>query len=339
MKLLVTGGAGFIGSNFIHYILKKYPDDWVFNLDKLTYAGNLDNLKNIGKNRRYKFVKGDICNRKIVDKVVSEVEVIVNFAAETHVDRSILGAVPIIKTNIFGTFNLLEAAKRYKIKKFVQISTDEVYGSIQNGSFNEKSLLDASSPYSSSKAAADLLALSYFKTFKVPVAITRSTNNFGPYQHPEKFIPLFITNLLENKKVPLYGQGANIRDWLYVEDNCRAIDLVLRRGQIGEVYNIGAKSEFTNLAVVKMLLKNIKKDFSSVEYVIDRPAHDLRYSLEIKKIKKLGWRPIYKFHQALQKTIKWYKDNEWWWKKIKSKSFKNYYQRQYIKRKKTLSSL
>ncbi len=332
MKLLITGGAGFIGSNFIRYLLKKYKNYKIFNLDKLTYCGNLDNLIDVEKNPRYKFFKGDIADKKIVEKLVKNVDVIINFAAESHVDRSILEPDSFIKTDIFGTFTLLEAAKKFKIKKFIQISTDEVYGSRKIGYFKETDPLNPSSPYSASKAGADLLTLAYFKTYNLPVLITRSTNNYGPYQYPEKIIPLFITNLLEGKKVPLYGRGLNKRDWLYVLDNCRAIDLILHKGKIGEIYNIASGYELTNLELTKIILKELNKDESWIEFVKDRPGHDFRYALDCSKIKKLGWRPIYQFKKAIKETIDWYKKNQWWWKKLKSGKFLEYYKRQYEKK-------
>jgi len=332
MKILVTGGAGFIGSNFIRYILRKYPRYKIFNLDKLTYAGNLDNLRDVEKNPGYKFFKGDICDKKIVKNLIKKVDVIVNFAAESHVDRSILEPDSFIKTDIFGTYTLLEAARKYKIKKYLQISTDEVYGSQKTGYFKETDPLNPSSPYAASKASADLLTLAYFKTHSLPVLITRSTNNYGPYQYPEKIIPLFITNLLEGEKVPLYGKGLNKRDWLYVLDNCRAIDLILHQGKIGEIYNVAGDQELTNLELTKIILKEIGKDSSWIEYVKDRPGHDFRYAIDCSKIKKLGWRPIYKFAKTIKETINWYKDNSWWWKKLKLGGYLEYYKKQYEKK-------
>jgi dTDP-glucose 4,6-dehydratase len=317
MKLLVTGGCGFIGSNFIRYILEKYPDYKIINLDKLTYAGNPNNVKDVEKKfkDRYKFVKGDICNKKIVEKLISNVDVIVNFAAETHVDRSIIDAGSFVLTDIFGTYVLLEACRKFN-KKFVQISTDEVYGSIEKGSFKETDKLEPRNPYSASKAGAELLARSYFITHEVPVIITRSSNNYGPYQYPEKIIPLFITNLIRGKKVPVYGDGKNIRDWLYVIDNCKAIDIVLHEGKSGEIYNIGGECEKTNIELTKMILKFMGKDESYIEYVPDRKGHDKRYSLDNTKIRKLGWRPETKFEDGLKQTVEWYKNNEWWWKPL-----------------------
>jgi len=315
-KILITGGAGFIGSNFIRHILNKYADYHITNLDKLTYAGNPDNLKDISKNKRYKFVKGDIADAKVVEKAMKGCDIIINFAAETHVDRSIHGAAEFVRTNVFGTHTLLEAAKKLGTKLFIQISTDEVYGSIAEGSFKETDPLLPNSPYSSTKAGSDLLSRSYFVTYKLPVIITRSSNNFGPNQYPEKVIPLFITNLLRNKKVPLYGDGMNVRDWLYVVDNCEAIDLVMHKGKAGEIYNIGGTTEITNLELTHIVLEMLGKDKRSIEYVKDRLGHDRRYSLDITKLKRLGWSPRYDFKEALETTIAWYKNNKPWWAKL-----------------------
>lgn len=329
MRLLVTGGAGFIGSNFIRFILAKHPDYKITNLDKLTYAGNLDNLKDIENDDNYRFVKGDICDKNAVSRLVKDADAVVHFAAETHVDRSIMDAGEFITTDVHGTFVLLNEAKKAGIKKFIHISTDEVYGSIEHGSFTEESVLNPTNPYSASKAGADRLAYSYFKTFDVPVCITRSSNNFGPYQHPEKFIPLFITNSIENNKLPLYGDGKNKRDWLYVIDNCRAVDLVLHKGKIGEVYNIGGGNEFENIEIVKIILDELKKPESLVSYVNDRPGHDRRYSLNFDKIKKLGFKPASDFVDVLKATIRWYAKNSWWWAKLKSGQYREYYEKQY----------
>jgi dTDP-glucose 4,6-dehydratase len=331
MKLLITGGAGFIGSNFIRHILKKYPDYKIINLDKLTYCGNLENLKDIENNSNYSFVKGDICDKEIVDKLVSQVDVIIHFAAETHVDRSITDAITFIETDVIGTFTLLEAARKHNVKKFIQISTDEVYGEIKEGSFKETDELKPRNPYSAAKAAADRLAYSFFATYKLPVIITRSSNNYGPYQYPEKVIPLFVTNLLEGKKVPLYGDGLNIRDWLFVDDNCEAIDFILHNGKLGEVYNVAGKSEVTNLELTKFILKELGKDESFIEHVKDRPGHDKRYSLNINKVQQLGWQPKHNFQEAMKQTIQWYKNNNDWWKKIKDGTFQEYYNKQYKK--------
>ncbi|MBU1912766.1 MAG: dTDP-glucose 4,6-dehydratase [Candidatus Omnitrophica bacterium] len=317
MKILVTGGCGFIGSNFIRYMLKKYSAYKIVNLDKLTYCGNPDNLKDIEGDKRYAFIKGDICDKKIVDKIIKDCDTVINFAAESHVDRSISDASEFIRTNIQGVYVLLEAAKRHNIKRFIQISTDETYGSIRKGSFKETSPLHPNSPYSAAKAGGDHLAMAYYRTFKTPVIVTRSSNNFGPYQYPEKVIPLFITNLLENKKVPLYGDGMNVRDWLYVTDNCTAIDLVLHKGKIGEVYNIGASFEIPNIELAKIILKNLGKTDKMINYVSDRLGHDRRYSLDSSKVRKLGWKPSKSFDIAIKETINWYKANTTWWQKLK----------------------
>ena len=317
MKILVTGGCGFIGSNFIRHILKKYPDYQIINLDKLTYCGNLCNLNDIENDKRYAFVKGDICDKKIVEKAIKDCSAVVNFAAESHVDRSISDASEFIRTNFQGVFVLLEAAKKHNIKRVIQISTDEVYGSITKGSFKETSPVQPNSPYSAAKAGGDHLAMAYYRTFKLPVIITRSSNNFGPYQYPEKVIPLFITNLLENKKVPLYGDGMNVRDWLYVIDNCSAIDMVLHKGKIGEVYNIGGSFEIPNIELTKIILKNLGKTDKMISYVTDRLGHDRRYSLDSSKVRKLGWKPARDFNTAIKETINWYKNNTTWWQKLR----------------------
>lgn len=316
MRLLITGGAGFIGSNFIRTILKKYPEYEVINLDKLTYAGNPANLKDVEKTKNYTFIKGDICDKETVEKACQDVNIIVNFAAETHVDRSIIDAGDFVSTDVLGTYRLLETARKYDIEKYVQISTDEVYGSIEKGSFKETDRLEPSSPYSASKAGGDMLVHSYFVTHKLPVVITRSSNNFGPYQYPEKLIPLFITNALINKKLPLYGDGKNVRDWLYVLDNCDAIDLVMHKGKQGEIYNIGSGNEIKNIDITTMILKKLHKSESLIEWVPDRKGHDRRYSLDATKIKKLGWKPKHNFKTALGETIRWYMENEWWWKPL-----------------------
>ncbi len=329
MRILVTGGAGFIGSHFIRRILNRYPDYEVINLDKLTYAGSLENLKDVENNSRYRFVKGDICDGTLVQELASRVDCIVNFAAETHVDRSLLDPGGFVKTDINGTYTLLEAARKFKHKRYLQISTDEVYGSTAKGSFTESSPLNPSSPYAASKAGADLLVLSYIKTFGLPALITRSSNNFGPNQHPEKFIPLFITNAMDDKPLPLYGSGENMRDWLYVEDNCEAIDIVLHKAPPGGIYNIGAGSEMKNIDVARLILDELGKPWSLVRFVTDRPAHDLRYSLNTEKIRELGFRPVHSFAQALRKTVRWYMDNRSWWERIKSGEFESYYRKLY----------
>ncbi|MDP2918338.1 MAG: dTDP-glucose 4,6-dehydratase [bacterium] len=331
MKLLVTGGAGFIGSNFIRYMLKKYPRCQIINLDKLTYCGNLDNLKNI-KTSRYRFVRGDIADFETVKRAARGVDGIVNFAAETHVDRSIMGADDFIRTDILGTKNLLEAVKEYGIKKYLQVSTDEVYGSLKTGKAREDSPLAPNNPYSASKTGGDLMVRAYNRTFGLPVLITRSSNNFGPYQYPEKLIPLFITNLLSGKKVPLYGDGKNVRDWIFVQDNCAGLDLVFHKGKIGEIYNIGGDNPKTNIAITQLVLKTLGKRKEMIEYVKDRPGHDRRYALDSAKIQRLGWKPKYKFSEAMQLTIDWYRDNADWWKKIKSGEYLKYYKKQYGKK-------
>lgn len=324
MKLLVTGGAGFIGSNFIHHIIKKYPDYKIINLDLLTYAGNLENLKDIENNPNYKFVKGDICDAELVNKIIieNEVDMIVHFAAESHVDRSIDNPEAFLKTNILGTHTLLEAAKNNGKIRFHHISTDEVFGSLEpnDAPFSEKTAYDPRSPYSASKAASDHLVRAYFHTFGLPITISNCSNNYGPYHFPEKVIPLFITNLLEGKKVPLYGDGMNVRDWLYVEDHCSAIDAIIHNGKIGETYCIGGNSEKTNKEITYKILKLMGKGEDSIEFVKDRLGHDRRYAIDFSKIKKeLSWEPKINFEEGLKSTIEWYKNNEEWWKKLKSR--------------------
>jgi dTDP-glucose 4,6-dehydratase len=327
--LLVTGGAGFIGSNFIRYMLDKRNDITIINLDKLTYAGNLDNLKDIEKEERYRFVKGDICDPAVVKQYMQDADVVINFAAESHVDRSIGNADDFIKTDVYGVYVLLEAAKEYGIERFVQISTDEVYGSIDTGYFKETDALMPSSPYAASKAGGDRLVYSYYITYNLPVVIPRSSNNFGPYQYPEKLIPLFITNAMTNQELPIYGSGKNVRDWLYVTDNCRAIELIMEKGKDGEVYNVGAGNEKNNLEITDIILKTLSKPENLMTFVQDRKGHDRRYALDIGKLKKLGWEPEVSFNNAMQKTIQWYVDNRWWWEKIKSGDYLDYYKKQY----------
>jgi dTDP-glucose 4,6-dehydratase len=347
MHILVTGSAGFIGSNFIHYILKKYPASAaggpnykITNLDLLTYAGNLENLKGIEKNPNYKFVKGDIADSKLVNDLVKDADIIVNFAAESHVDRSILDPQNFVRTNIVGTYTLLEAAKSASRRngniRFHHISTDEVFGSLgpKDAPFNENTPYNPSSPYSASKAASDHMVRAYWHTYGLPVTISNCSNNYGPYQFPEKLIPLFITNLLEGKKVPLYGDGMNIRDWLYVEDHCEAIDLIIHKGKIGETYCIGGNSEKPNLEIAQKIIKLVLGSEASkwIEFVKDRPGHDQRYAIDFSKIKnELGWQPKVSFEEGLKKTIKWYKNNEAWWKNIKSGEYQEYYETQYGK--------
>jgi len=341
MNLLVTGGAGFIGSNFILYWLKKYPQDKILNLDKLTYAGNLENLKSIENNPNYDFVKGDIINPSLVDSLIKKynIDTIVHFAAESHVDRSIIDPAPFIKTNVEGTYVLLEAALKNKIKRFHHISTDEVFGALPLNSkekFNEKTPYSPRSPYSASKAASDHLVRAYHITYGLPITISNCSNNYGPYHFPEKLIPLAITNIIEGKKVPVYGDGLYVRDWLYVEDHCRAIDLILYKGKVGETYFIGGLTEdIPNIEVIKKILKIMGKDESYIEYVKDRPGHDRRYAIDWSKInRELGWKPEVDFDTGLKLTIDWYLKNQDWWKKIKSGEYQKYYEKQY----KTLSS-
>ncbi|KJS15168.1 MAG: spore coat protein [Peptococcaceae bacterium BRH_c4b] len=332
MHLLVTGGAGFIGSNFIKYILEE--TDWqVTNLDKLTYAGNLENLADIQDNTHYKFVRGDIADNQAVNNLFSgnKFTAVVNFAAESHVDRSIQDASPFINANIAGTQVLLDASLKYKIDRFLQVSTDEVYGSLEDdGFFTEDTTLAPNSPYSASKASADLLCRAYYKTHGLPVLITRCSNNFGPYQFPEKLIPLVVSNAIEDKPIPVYGSGINIRDWIYVLDHCAGIKCVLERGVPGEVYNIGGDTQIHNIELIKMILSVVNKSDSLITYVKDRPGHDHRYAIDPQKIKsQLGWNLQYNFKSALIKTVKWYIDNQDWWNKVKSGEYINYYQKWY----------
>jgi dTDP-glucose 4,6-dehydratase len=315
--LLVTGGSGFIGSNFIRYFIDRHPGVDVVNLDKLTYAGNPDNLKDIEDNSQYRFIKGDICDPAVVRTAMKKADMVVHFAAESHVDRSIRDGSVFVRTNVLGTHTLLQAAHDSGIKKFVHVSTDEVYGSVLKGSFREKDILSPSSPYSASKAGSDLLALSYCRTHGLPVVVTRCTNNYGPYQFPEKLIPLFITNLMQGKKVPVYGNGKNVRDWIYVLDHCRALDFVLENGEPGEVYNIGGGVEKTNTQITGMILKLLGAGRDMIEHVADRPGHDLRYSLDSTKLRDMGWRPEHDFGRALEQTVQWYIANRWWWEKLK----------------------
>ncbi len=334
MKIVVTGGAGFIGSNFIGYILGEHPDWEVTNLDKLTYAGNLENLKDVHDDPRYRFVRGDIADRDLVGRLLAEgCDVVINFAAESHVDRSIMDASPFIHTNVVGTQVLLEAARHHGIRKFVQVSTDEVYGSIAQGSFTEESPLCANSPYSASKASADLLCLAYWRTYGVPVSITRCSNNFGPYQFPEKLIPLVISNAIENRPIPVYGDGLNVRDWIYVQDHCCALEAVVERGTPGEVYNIGSGQEKTNLELIHTLLGLLGKPGDLIEFVADRPGHDRRYALDAGRIgRELGWAPGHPFEEAMAATVEWYLQNEAWWRRIKSGEYAEYYERMYLHR-------
>jgi len=335
-NLLVTGGAGFIGSNFSRYVLQEYPDYHVVVYDKLTYAGNLDNLKDIVGEYpdRYAFEKGDIADAARVDEVVQAhgIDTIVNFAAETHVDRSLMEPDAFIKTDVYGTYVLLEAAKRYGMERYHQVSTDEVYGQVLSGSSTESDPLHTRSPYSASKAAGDLMCIAYHTSFDVPVTITRGSNNIGPHQYPEKVVPLFVTNAIDDLPLPLYGDGRQMRDYQYVLDHCEGIDVVLHRGQPGEVYNVGSEAETENIVMAYAILDLLGKPYSLIQPVRDRPGHDRRYSIDCSKLRALGWRSRHSFEQAIGKTVRWYVDNEWWWRKIKSGEYMAYYKRQYAGR-------
>lgn len=334
MKLLVTGGAGFIGSNFVHHILSVYPEYEVITLDLLTYAGNLENLKQWENDPRHRFVKGDIQDEKLVDGLVKECDIVVHFAAESHVDRSIMDPGAFVNTNIRGTYVLLEAARKYK-KRFHHVSTDEVFGSLgpNDPAFDENTPYDPRSPYSASKASSDHLVRSYFHTYDLPITISNCSNNYGPYHFPEKLIPLAITNLLEDKKVPVYGDGLQVRDWLYVEDHCKAIDLIIHKGKIGETYCIGGNAEKENIWIVKNLLQILGKDESVIEFVKDRAGHDRRYAINFGKIEKeLGWRPQVTLEEGLNRTVKWFQENALWWQNVKSGNYQEYYEQQYKKR-------
>lgn len=334
MKLLITGGAGFIGSNFIHHILQKYPDYQVINLDVLTYAGNLENLKSVETNPNYKFVKGDICDRDLVFNLVKDVDAIVHFAAESHVDRSISDPSAFIRTNILGTQTLLDAAKEYN-KRFHHVSTDEVFGTLRpnDPAFNEQTPYDPRSPYSASKAASDHLVRAYYHTYKLPITISNCSNNYGPYHFPEKIIPLFISNLKEGKKVPVYGDGQQIRDWIHVEDHNKGVDLILHKGKIGETYCLGGDAEIANLDLTKVLIKLMGKDESFIEFVKDRPGHDRRYAVDFSKIKnELGWEPQVSFEEGMKKTVDWFLKNWDWVERCKSGEYEKYYEEQYSAR-------
>ncbi|MFH7832019.1 dTDP-glucose 4,6-dehydratase [Bacillus luti] len=336
MKILVTGGAGFIGSNFVRYMVKKYPEYNIVNLDALTYAGNLENLKDIEAASNYKFIKGDIADRQFINQLFKEekFDYVLNFAAESHVDRSITNPDIFIQTNIQGTQVLLDAAKNAEVKKYLQVSTDEVYGTLgETGYFTEETPLASNSPYSSSKAGADLLVRAYHETFGLPVNITRCSNNYGPFHFPEKLIPLIIINALNDKQLPVYGDGLNVRDWLHVEDHCQAIDLVLHKGKNGEVYNVGGNNERTNIEIVKTILKALDKPESLIKYVTDRPGHDRRYAIDATKLREeLGWSPKYNFDTGIEQTIKWYLENQDWWKNIISGEYQEYFKNQYANR-------
>jgi dTDP-glucose 4,6-dehydratase len=319
VRLLVTGGAGFIGSNYVHWVLRERPGVEITNYDLLTYAGNLENLRDVEEGNRYRFVKGDICDSALLDEVVPGHDAIVNFAAESHVDRSIDWAAEFVRTNVVGTNALLEAARRHGTPRYLQVSTDETYGSIDVGSFNEEDRLDPSSPYSASKAGGDLLVRSYHRTYDMPVLITRGSNTFGPYQYPEKVIPLFVTNLLEDKTVPLYGDGMNVRDWIHVEDHVSGIHAVLEKGEVGQIYNVAAGNELTNVELTTALCDLLGKPHALITPVADRPGHDRRYSVDTTRLRALGWAPRWGFEDALQATVEWYRSNRWWWEPIRAR--------------------
>jgi dTDP-glucose 4,6-dehydratase len=333
--LLVTGGAGFIGSNFVRYMLHHHSYR-IINLDKLTYAGNLENLADVESHPNYRFVKGDICDRLLLENLFEEetIDAVLNFAAESHVDRSILGARVFVETNVLGTQTLLDVAKHYGVERFLQVSTDEVYGTLgETGYFTEETPLAPNSPYSASKAGADFLVRAYHETFKMPTLITRCSNNYGPYHFPEKLIPLMIANALNDKPLPVYGDGLNVRDWLYVEDHCRAIDVVLHNGKLGEVYNIGGHNEKRNIDIVKLILQKLGKPESLITFVKDRPGHDRRYAIDASKIEReLGWKPQETFETGIEKTIQWYLEHRQWWERIISGEYQKYYEQQYEKR-------
>jgi dTDP-glucose 4,6-dehydratase len=328
-RILVTGGAGFIGSNFVRLLFRRKRKMHITVLDKLTYAGNRENLSEFMKRRDFRFIKGDICNGKILDEILPRIDIIYNFAAETHVDRSIFEGGSFVRTDVVGTYTLLQRALAHEVARFVQVSTDEVYGSIRKGKFREADPLKPNSPYSASKSGADLLARAFHVTYGLPVVITRSSNNYGPYQHPEKFIPLFITNAIEGKPLPLYGDGKNVRDWIFVEDNCRAIELAGRRGRVGEIYNIGAGDERRNIDIARKIITLTRADEELLTLIDDRPGHDRRYALDSRKIKRLGWERKVGFDEGLARTVRWYRHNEDWWRPIKEGTFKRYYRKMY----------
>lgn len=339
MKIIVTGGAGFIGGNFVHYMVNKYPEDMIINLDLLTYAGNLETLKPVENAPNYKFIKGDIADRAFIFKLFEEEkpDVVINFAAESHVDRSITDPESFVRTNVMGTTTLLDACRKYGIKRYHQVSTDEVYGDLPLDRpdlfFTEETPLHTSSPYSSSKASADLFVLAYHRTYGLPVTVSRCSNNYGPYHFPEKLIPLIISRALNDEELPVYGKGDNVRDWLYVTDHCKAIDLVVRKGRVGEVYNIGGHNERTNLEVVKTILKALNKPESLIKFVTDRPGHDRRYAIDPTKIEtELGWKPEYTFDTGIVKTIEWYLNNKDWWEHIISGEYTKYFENMYGER-------
>ena len=332
-RLMITGGAGFIGSNFARYLLERYPDDYVLVYDKLTYAGNLDNLKDLAANYagRYAFVQGDICDAPAVEQAVREhaIDTIVNFAAETHVDRSIMNPDAFIQTDVYGTYVLLETARKFELERYHQISTDEVYGHVPQGASKETDQIEPRSPYAASKASGDLMVNAYYVTYGLPVTITRGANNVGPYQYPEKVVPLFATNAIDGEPLPVYGDGMQVRDYQYVLDHCEGIDLVLQKGRLGEVYNIGTGAEMPNIEMTHLILQLLGKPESLIRHVPDRAGHDRRYSLDVSKICALGWEPNHTCAEAIELTVRWYAENEWWWRKIKSGAYKEYYQAQY----------
>jgi dTDP-glucose 4,6-dehydratase len=335
MKILVTGGCGFIGSNFIRYLIRTHPQDTVINADKLTYAGNLENLSDLSEHFRYRFVKEDVADAPVMEALIGEgIDAVVNFAAESHVDRSIHDPAAFMRTNVFGTFTLLEGIRKAlpnRRIRLLHVSTDEVYGSLgETGAFTEQTPLAPNSPYSASKAAADVMVRAYHQTYGLPALITRCSNNYGPYQFPEKLIPLMVSNAMEEKELPIYGDGLNIRDWIYVEDHCRALDLVLREGKPGEVYNVGGESEKTNLFVAETILRSLGKPSSLLRFVADRPGHDRRYAIDFSKIRKeLGWTPSVSFEEGIRRTIEWYVAHRDWWRKIKTGEYLEYYKRMY----------
>jgi dTDP-glucose 4,6-dehydratase len=331
-NILVSGGAGFIGSNFVLYMLEKYPDYHIVVFDKLTYAGNLDNLLEVSDEPRYRFVRGDICDSKAVEAALRDfsIDAIINFAAETHVDRSIIDPDAFMQTNVYGTYVLLEAAHRLGGLRYHQVSTDEVYGDVPAGSASvETDPLIPRSPYAASKASGDLMTLAYHTTYKLPVTVTRGANNIGPYQYPEKVVPLFATNAIDNEPLPMYGDGRQMRDYQYVGDHCRALDIVLHNGAIGEIYNVGTGDEMENLSMVEILLDELERPSNLIRHVADRPGHDRRYSLNVDKMRKLGWAPEYTLPEAIRLTADWYRKNEWWWRKIKAGDYRDYYEAQY----------
>jgi dTDP-glucose 4,6-dehydratase len=335
-NIMITGGAGFIGSNYVRFVLEHHPEYQVVVYDKLTYAGNLDNLLDVAEHfaDRYTFVRGDICDAQNVTKTIRQyaIDTLINFAAETHVDRSLMEPGHFIQTDVYGTYVLLEAAKTFGLERYHQVSTDEVYGQVLEGSSKESDPLETRSPYSASKAGGDLMVHAYFTSFGVPATITRGSNNIGPFQYPEKAVPLFITNVIDDQPVPLYGDGLQQRDYQYVVDHCEGIDIVLHRGQLGEAYNVGTGSETTNIVMAKMICNLLGKPHSLIRRVTDRPGHDRRYSLDVSKVGALGWESRHTFEQAIEKTVKWYVDNEWWWRKLKSGEYLEYYKQQYGER-------